>query len=165
MPDIDQVQVGGDAGLPCAAPAPAWLSPQPTSDPPPAVALAPCAIAVVAQPNPPVVPYLPPADIVYIKGDKGDPGTPGSAGTAGIYQEPLEIIEQNTIPSLAKPWKAGPGAFANIIIGAATLVNGTGAVTFADGSKAVLFNPDPSTGGPGFNLNPGDVVVAQYNVA
>ena len=79
------------------------------------------------------------------------------------FQEALAIADQNIIPPLSRPWRAAPGASANIIVGAVTLVHGLGAVTFEDGSTVVTFNTDGASGGAGFNLDPGDVVVAQYN--
>lgn len=92
---------------------------------------------------------------VVVPGPQGARGLSGS----GPYQEALTIEQQNVIPPLTMPWQSVAGAFANIIIGAATLVNGGGAVTFTNGSQEVAFNPTAA----GFNLNPGDKVVAQYS--
>ena len=77
-----------------------------------------------------------------------------------VFQETLMIETQNTIPVLTHAWASGPGAFANIIIGAATFVSGAGVVAFDDGSQAVTYDPNAA----GFNLDPGDRVIAQYSI-
>ena len=76
-----------------------------------------------------------------------------------VYQETLTIKMQNVIPPLSNAWASAPGAFANIIAGAVTFTSGNGVVLFTDGSQTVTFNASAA----GFNLNPGETVIAQYS--
>ena len=88
--------------------------------------------------------------------------TAASLASGVIHTETLTIVTQNVIPPLSQPFGgAAVNTFGQLAINRLVFEMGDPGVTFTVGSPIVSVSPNIL----GFNINPGDLVVATYAAA